>query len=133
MLLLLLLLLSLSASLSLPHTHTLSHYSLCINDNHDQNRKKEHGLPVPAYDSLRVSPGQAFICHHQTLHKASANRSGDTRTTLYFRLTRAGRPKGCSETFLDAMLASECCLRVRKGGSSCFRGWLLTMATCAAF
>ena len=104
LLLLLLLLLSLSASLSLPHTHTLSYYSLCINDNHDQNRKKEHGLPVPAYDSLRVSPGQAFICHHQTLHKARANRSGDTRTTLYFRLTRVGRPKGCSETFLDAML-----------------------------
>ena len=69
------------------------------------NPAREHGLPVPHYASIRAEPGQVFICHHQALHKASANRAqGQPRTTLYFRLTRAGRPKGCSETYLEAML-----------------------------
>jgi hypothetical protein len=56
------------------------------------NPAAEHGLPLPKYTSVRVRPGQAFIVHHQALHKTAANTTTNDRTILYFRLTRQGTP-----------------------------------------
>lgn len=57
--------------------------------------------PTPSLVKLNV--GDAVLVHHGCPHSASWNLCDDPRVMVYFRLTKMGRPDGCSACYPEAL------------------------------